>query len=133
MKPTLVIAAAAALLFALLAFGAWVREDDTDWNPFVRDQAQLEGRWLAEAAELQVAGGKYQCAGAACAAFGTEGRWYRVGDFYVRVEPVSGVPQLLRLGIRGAMLVAAAGATASDPDQWNPEVKFTRLKPWRPQ
>lgn len=133
MKAALVAATVGVLLVIWLAFCAWKREDGTDWNPLVLDDSQLEGKWLADTAELQLMKGRYLCSGAGCPECSTQGKWFREGDFYVRFETDSGKVQVLRLGIRESHLVVAAGATASDPDLWHPNVKFTKQHPWLSQ
>jgi len=126
-KATLILA---SILGTALLLGISSRDDETDWNPFVRDMEEIEGEWITDSTVLIAKGGRYECRGKNCGDLGSEGTWRREGDFYIEFTLSSQKPQLLRLGLRGRELVAAAGAGPGDPDLWNPIIRFRRARPW---
>jgi len=129
-RVVLSLALVAGVIAGALLFGAATRNVGMNWNPLLRTISEVEGDWIAESTVLKVRDGMYECSGAGCGDLGGRGTWLREGDFYVKASPTSQEPQLLRLGLRGTELIVATGAGPGDPDLWNPQVKFTRARPW---
>jgi hypothetical protein len=104
---------------------------DRDWNPTIRNSAELVGDWRDGAASLKLdGGGSYTCAGGtACSPLGTRGTWQREGDFYVAFRPAAAPAVEWRVSLYRGHFQLVAGDTQGDPDQWAPRPTFERRVP----
>jgi hypothetical protein len=118
-------------LFILPALLLGACGPDRDWNPIIRDSADLVGDWRDGATSLKFdGGGGYTCAGGpACGPLGARGTWEREGDFYVAFRPVAAAAVEWRVSVYRGHFQLVAGDTQGDSDQWAPRPTFARRVP----
>ena len=124
--------ASGGALLCFLALVAWANLDAeaVDWNPWITNEAALVGAWRDGSSVLELhTNGGYVCRGRACSEVGAAGMWARDGDFYVAFTAPRRPTARWRVTERDHRYQFMSGATAEDPDLYQPRRTFKKDAP----